>query len=275
MFCQILVNLLKQILRLSTMKSIKTLLCLFLFLNIFSCSKSVEESNANPETTLKTFDSWWAYNSYNINLSAKYTALDENSMVIDRENFLKSLSSGKYVAFKLVTSDSTLKYKLHKLDAQTDKSISSVVSQFADTHYQYFKMEGKEIPEFNFTDLNGKVYNTETTKGKIIVLKCWFIRCTMCVKEMPKLNEVVKKYQNNKDIVFLSLAYNNKEKLKQFLMKTKFNYAVSAISEQYLNEKLKIIAYPTHIIVSKKGIISKVMSNADEMIGGLEEELSK
>ena len=257
------------------MKSIKSFLYLFIALITLSCSKPVEQPNANPEAILKSYYSWWAYNTYNINLSANYVALDENLNMIGKEDFLKSLISGKYVTFKLNTSDSTLKYKLHELDAQVDKSISSVVSQFAGTHYQYFKMEGKAIPNFSFIDLNGKIYNPETTKGKIVVLKCWFIRCTMCVKEMPKLNEVVKKYQNNKDIVFLSLAYDEEEELKQFLMKTKFDYAVSAIPEQYFDEKLKIVAYPTHIIVSKKGIISKVNNNAEEMIGALEEELLK
>ena len=168
-----------------------------------------------------------------------------------------------------------MKYKLHKLDVQTNASISIAMQQFAKTHYQYFKMEGNKIPDFSFIDLNGKIYNPETTKGKVVVLKCWFIRCSMCINEIPKLNKVVKKYQNNKDIVFLSLAYDEEEELKQFLMKTKFDYVVSAIPEQYFDEKIKIIAYPTHIIVSKTGIISKVNNNADEIIGALEEELLK
>lgn len=257
------------------MKLTKIFLCLLVGLNILSCSKSIEQPNANTEATLKNFDSWWAYNTNNINLSVNYIGFDENSAIIDKESFLKSLSSGKYVAFKLVTSDSTLKYKLHKLDAQVDASIGSTVQQFANTHYQYFKMEGNPIPDFNFTDLNGKLYNPETTKGKIVVLKCWFIHCLMCVKEMPKLNDIVKKYQNREDIVFISLAYDDPEKLKQFLTKTKFNYAVASVSEQYFEDKLKINAFPTHLIVSKKGTISKVMDNAGEMIGALESELLK
>jgi thiol-disulfide isomerase/thioredoxin len=257
------------------MKSIYLLISNLLIFSVLSCSKPIEQPNANPEATLKNFDSWWTYNSYNINLTANYIALDENSNVIERENFLKSLSSGKYVTFKLITSDSTLKYKLHKLDAQADENIGSTMKHFADTHYQYFKMEGSSIPDFNFTDLNGKVYNPATTKGKIVVLKCWFIRCGMCVKEMPRLNEIVKKYQNQEDILFVSLAYDDEEKLKQFLTKTKFDYAVCYVSERYFDEKLEISGYPTHIIISKKGVISKVTDKAEEMIGALEDELMK
>ncbi len=240
-----------------------------------SCSKTIEQPNANPQQILKDYMTWYSYHYYNINLSKNYTALDENEEVIEREKFLKSLSSGKYVAFKLVTSDSTLKYKLYKLESGTDKEIVSIITQLANTYYQYFKREGETIPDFNFTDLDGKIYNPETTKGKIVVLKCWFIHCQVCVKEMPKLNQIVKKYQDRKDIVFLSLAYDDKEKLRDFLKKTKFDYAVSAVLEQYLDEKLKVTGFPTHFIVSKKGVISKVMGNAEEMIGALEDELLK
>jgi cytochrome oxidase Cu insertion factor (SCO1/SenC/PrrC family) len=144
---------------------------------------------------------------------------------------LKSLSSGKYVAFKLVTPNSTLKYKRHSLNAKTDKEIVSIITQIGNTYYQYFKREGETIPEFNFTDLNGKLYNPVTTENKIVVLKCWFIRCSMCVKEMPKLNEIVNKYKKRDDVIFLSLAYDDKEKLRNFLKKTKFDYAVSPVSE--------------------------------------------
>jgi thiol-disulfide isomerase/thioredoxin len=257
------------------MKVIYLLINALIIILAFSCSKSIEQPNANPQQILKEYMTWYSYHYNNINLSKDYIALDENAKIIDKENFLKSLSSGKYVAFKLVTSDSTLKYKLHSLNAKTDKEIVSIITQIGNTYYQYFKREGETIPEFNFTDLNGKLYNPVTTKNKIVVLKCWFIRCSMCVKEMPKLNEIVKKYKNRDDVIFLSLAYDDKEKLRNFLKKTKFDYAVSPVSEQYLDEKLKVTGFPTHIIVGKKGLISKVTSNAEEMIGALEDELLK
>jgi hypothetical protein len=58
----------------------------------------------------------------------------------------------------------------------------------ASTEMAHFKMEGTPIPGFNFTDLNDKVYNQSTTRGKIVILKCWFIHCVACLKEFPELN---------------------------------------------------------------------------------------
>ena len=69
---------------------------------------------------------------------------------------------------------------------------------------------------FNFTDLNGKVYNSETTKGKVVVLNCWFIHCQAYNEEMPELNKIVQQTRNRKDIVFLGLAFDYTDSLKNF-----------------------------------------------------------
>jgi cytochrome oxidase Cu insertion factor (SCO1/SenC/PrrC family) len=53
-----------------------------------------------------------------------------------------------------------------------------------------FKTSRKEIPDFNFTDLNGQNITSLNTKGKHIIIKTWFINCTACVKEFPELNEL-------------------------------------------------------------------------------------
>ncbi len=188
---------------------------------------------------------------------------------------MKSLSSGNYVALRLKTIDSSLKYQLYKLSDTADKEIKTQVIRFGRDGYRKYKMEGTEIPGFNFTDINGKVYNKETTKGKIIVLNCWFIRCVPCVAEMPHLNEVVKHYENINDILFISMAFDTKEELKKFLTKTKFDFAVIPVKQKYLEEKLNVSEYPTHFIINKQGLISKVMDNANDMIAALKAEVVK
>ncbi len=253
------------------------LICLFPVLLIFSCSRipHSEIPNINPEAVLKDFQTWYNYNYYNIKLSENYTAFDTSSKSIGKETFLKSLASGEYVAFRLNTIDSSLKYKLYKLSPLIDYFIRAYARQFGKDGYQKYKMEGTELPDFNFTDLNGKVYNKETTKGKIVVLKCWFINCTLCVQEMPALNAVVKEYKNKKDVLFISLAFDSKEKLERFLTRTKFDYAIIPVQQKYLQEKLKVTGYPTQFIINRNGLISKVVSDYHDMISALKNELTK
>ena len=136
-------------------------------------------------------------------------------------------------------------------------------------------MIGSQFPDFNFTDLNGNNYNNKNTKEKIIVLKCWFIQCPPCIDEMPALNELIKQYENRKDIIFLSVSLDSKNQLKTFLKKTTFNYAVVADQQNYLEQVLKIHVYPTHIIINKQGVIVNVTNIYEEMALALSGEALK
>jgi thiol-disulfide isomerase/thioredoxin len=56
------------------------------------------------------------------------------------------------------------------------------------------------IPEFTFTDINGKTHNIGDHKGKTIILNFWASWCAPCIKEFPNL---LKATQSNKDNVIL------------------------------------------------------------------------
>ena len=111
--------------------------------------------------------------------------------------------------------------------------------------------------------------------GKVVVLKCWFIHCLSCVQEMPELNEFVEKYKSKNDILFISLAFDSKEKLDSFLLTDKFSYAVLPVPQSFMEDSLKVSGYPTHFIIDKIGIIRKVVTDYHEMIPTLNNELSK
>ena len=121
--------------------------------------------------------------------------------------------------------------------------------------------------------MNGVEFNNENTKGKILILKCWFIACKSCVAEFPQLNELVGKYKNRNDMVFVSLAFDAKKDLELFLQKKPFSYSVVADQKQFILNNLDIKTYPTHIIIDQKGLIRKVVTEADEMIIALENDV--
>lgn len=241
-----------------------------------SCfSKSDSETNKlNPETIVKDFSTWWNYNTQKINLTKEYVAFDTNSKAISRASFLKCLSSGKYIALRLLSNDSLLQwYKLYKLRSSVPKDVQYQSEQFGNKEYNKFIKEGLALPDFNFTDLNGTVYNNENTKGKIIVINCWFIQCVPCVAEIPALNEIVREYQNRNDVLFISLSFDSSSKLKAFLTKTKFNYAPIALQKYYVREQLKIYSFPTQIIVNKEGKIVRVFEDYKDIIYWLKKEI--
>jgi cytochrome oxidase Cu insertion factor (SCO1/SenC/PrrC family) len=40
--------------------------------------------------------------------------------------------------------------------------------------------------DFSFKDLNGILITNESMKGKIVVIKCWYIHCAACIKEFQR-----------------------------------------------------------------------------------------
>jgi peroxiredoxin len=252
---------------------------------LFSCKekektekKSISEKveNLEPKIEFNEIDSdfikWWTYHSHNISLSSNFTGLNEKSDTIDKKQFLEKLTTGNYIPLKIKSDDKVEIYKLFKLDSNADKSIGSTIKNESLTNLKHFNMEGLPLPEFNFTDLNGNKYTNENTKGKTIILKTWFINCKACVAEFPELNELVENYKQRNDMIFLSLAQDSKAELENFLQKKDFEYQVVPNQKEFIDKKLNLQMYPTHIIVDKNGTIIIVVNKASEMISFLEKE---
>lgn len=240
--------------------------------------KSVSEKVENFEPKIEfneigsDFMKWWTYHSYNISLSSNFTGLNEQSDTIEKKQFLEKLITANYIPIKIKSDDKVEIYKLFKLDSKADKSIGSTIKNESLTNLKHFKMEGLPLPEFNFTDLNGNKYTNENTIGKTIILKTWFINCKACVAEFPELNELVESYKQRNDMIFLSLALDSKAELENFLQKKDFEYQVVPNQKEFIDKKLNLQIFPTHIVVDKNGTIIKVVNKASEMISFLENE---
>jgi thiol-disulfide isomerase/thioredoxin len=120
-------------------------------------------------------------------------------------------------------------------------------------------------PDVTATDLQGKTVHLSNFKGKLIVMNIWGTGCGPCVAEMPLLNQLVKQYSTNPNIVFLAIAVDNTERLNKFLKFHPFDYQVlnNAVN---LNEKLDINSMPVHLVIGKNGqIISRSIGARDDI----------
>ncbi|MGN6640288.1 MAG: TlpA family protein disulfide reductase, partial [Mucilaginibacter sp.] len=70
---------------------------------------------------------------------------------------------------------------------------------------------------------------------------------------------------DRKDIVFISLAFDNREQLQKFSVANTFLYALVPDKKRYLLDELKIEQYPTHILINKQGLVARVSNDAGEL----------
>ncbi|WP_300599755.1 TlpA disulfide reductase family protein [Niabella sp.] len=223
-----------------------------------------ENYAVHPEEILKDDVSWNAYAYDQLQLSQDFTGLDADSNRIDKRAFLQQLMTGKLVAFRIRRVQGIPVYRLYKLNQDHDH-IGSGAMELGYREMKNFQMEGELLPEFHFTDLNGQLYTNESVKGKLLVLKCWFIHCVACVQEFPDCNALVDAYKDRKDVLFVSLASDEKKELENFLKMRELRYAVIPETGPFMSDKLHITSYPTHILVGPDGKILKVVSAIGEL----------
>ncbi|MEE1944917.1 TlpA disulfide reductase family protein [Pedobacter sp. KR3-3] len=221
------------------------------------------------------FRGFWSYYTSNIKLYEDFVAHNVDGKVMDKTTFLQQMKTEHYLPMLLTSSDSKPHYQLFRIPKGTDPNIGTYMRQFAADELKYDQMKGKPIPAFSFKDINGKLYTSANTKGKIVLFKCWFIGCVACVQEMPALNELVQQYKDRNDILFVSLAIDAKAELQAFLAKTKFDYATVPNQEHYMAEKLMVNAYPTHFLIDKNGLLVNVVSEEVAIASLLEREVAK
>ncbi|MFQ6603814.1 TlpA family protein disulfide reductase [Flavobacterium sp. C3NV] len=252
-------------------KSINLIL-LFLIFNVSFAQSKFGNPEVDPIQIQKVYTDWSAYQSKNIMLSRDFIALDSNSKEISKESFLNQLANENYIPIRLKSEDSKYYYKLFEIQPNSDTSIKATINQIGFDAHKNFEMEGTQFPKFSFKDLNGNLVSNESMKGKIIVIKCWYIHCTPCIKEFPQVNKLADEYKDRKDILFISLAEDAPEKLKTFLAKRPLRYSVVPNMKVYMNEALQLNSFPTHFILNKEGMIVKVLPNFESLEVALEKE---
>ncbi|MFD2872948.1 TlpA family protein disulfide reductase [Mucilaginibacter ximonensis] len=220
----------------------------------------------DPSTVMQLGTNFSYYNRDHVRLSEDFTAYNEHNKKISKLQFLEALTSAKYLPLHLTSAPGSWAYKLYPFKGHYDKEVADITAQFAGYELDHYKCEGRKFPAFKFTDLNGNVYTNANTKGKILVLKSWFIRCQACNLEMPELNTVVDKYRNRKDILFVSIAFDSKASLIKFNKRKGFKYAIASVPETYIEQKLNTNMYPTHWIINRDGKIVKRTNEPDVMI---------
>lgn len=104
----------------------------------------------------------------------------------------------------------------------------------------------------NETDIDGERLRSRDLKGKVLVINYWFINCPPCRKEIPDLNELVRKYKDSANVKFIGIALDSKDALKNFLKIMPFNYQIVADGRE-ASENYGVKAYPTHVIVDGEG----------------------
>ena len=119
-------------------------------------------------------------------------------------------------------------------------------------------------PDFTLINLEGETITLSQFKGYPVMLNFWATWCGPCRNEMPYIQEVYKKWQDNSLMI---LTINNKEgssTVHQFMQENDLSFPVLLDSDGNVFSKYEIRYIPTTFFIDKDGIIK------DKRIGSFE-----
>jgi thiol-disulfide isomerase/thioredoxin len=117
---------------------------------------------------------------------------------------------------------------------------------------------GTKAPELTLEGIynreNSKIPTIESLKGKIVILDFWATWCTPCVAAFPENNKLSTEYKN-KNVQFIAITDDPKEKLENFLGKMKIDFWVGRDDDKNDFKNYKVNGRPQMYIINKEGTI--------------------
>ncbi len=112
--------------------------------------------------------------------------------------------------------------------------------------------------DFTIRDINGKKVQLKNLLADgPVLLDFWALWCVPCLKEMPELKKIAKKYkESGLTIVAVNQdSPSDQSKVKPFVKQKRFNFVVVLDEDKDLWDQFHVNALPTSILIDQTGHI--------------------
>ncbi|MEG2341434.1 MAG: TlpA disulfide reductase family protein [Odoribacter sp.] len=133
--------------------------------------------------------------------------------------------------------------------------IFALTGVYAQESNDYKYVAAKSILNEKMPDWAIKQWVTEKpdTVGKFILLDFWGTWCHACLKAVPRLNEIQKKYKDQ--LVVIGINDESLEKVKPIHDKFNMQFANGLDSTRTLRKTLKVKGFPHTLLIDPHGIV--------------------
>ncbi len=129
--------------------------------------------------------------------------------------------------------------------------------------------EGNMAPDFSLVDLNGNALKLSDFRGKRVLVNFWATWCPPCKAEMPYMQEMYEKYQEEG---FEVLAVNStvteksRDNVVDFVSEYGLTFPIPMDEKNRVSSDYEILSFPTSFFIDSDGVIRSIT------VGGMTKE---
>lgn len=122
----------------------------------------------------------------------------------------------------------------------------------------FLKQEKRaDAPGIFLKTLDGRNYSPERGAGKIVLINFWATWCQPCVREMPSIERLYRKYKaRGFEIVAVSLDQGGAEEVRAFAERLNLTFPIVLDPEHEAKALYKVRGLPTTYLVDRKGRVA-------------------
>ncbi|HEX5714939.1 MAG TPA: TlpA disulfide reductase family protein, partial [Thermoanaerobaculia bacterium] len=139
-----------------------------------------------------------------------------------------------------------------------------VLRTHAPSEYRRFELHpGSQVPDFEYTDLQGRSGRLSELRGKVVLLDFWGVWCHSCVEEMPVLRKAYETYRGQ-GLEILGMDWDDKlDEQRRFVAEKSLPWlhATGASVQDVVGKRFEVRRFPTKILLDREG---RVLAVVDE-----------
>jgi thiol-disulfide isomerase/thioredoxin len=120
--------------------------------------------------------------------------------------------------------------------------------------------QGRQAPGLTLTDINGRSFNLNDYKGKVVLINFWATWCAPCRAEIPDLIKMQRQYRNHGlRIIGITYPPQKRSEVRRFARALKINYRVAIGTEATKDLFTNNQTLPMTIVVDRNGSVRAVI----------------